>query len=278
MKRILKFLLAVIILVLLTIGGLYTFQEKFIFLSKDLAADYTYNFPSVSAKVTFNEIFITTEDGARLNALHFKVEKPRGVVVYFHGNAHNLSKWGTIASQFTQHEYDVLMMDYRGYGKSNGKRTEANMYADALAFYKTANEHYIESQIIVYGRSLGSTFATYVASKNIPRKLILESPFYSLTDVVKTRYPFLPAKKLLKYQFNTATFAAYVKAPVTIIHGTEDGIVPFSSGEKLFKVFTEDIRELVAIPDAKHNNLATYQEYGIILNGKLGYSSKLFTN
>jgi uncharacterized protein len=277
MKRISKFILGTVLLILVTVLGLYVFQEKFIFLPKDLADDYTYNFPSLSSKVTFNELFITTEDGARLNALHFKVENSKGVVVYFHGNAHNLSKWGTIASQFTKHQYDVLMMDYRGYGKSTGKRTEENMYTDAWAFYKKAIELYVPDQTIVYGRSLGTTFATYVASKSAPRYLILESPFYSLTDVVKTRYPFLPAKKLLQYQFKTAMYAAAVKAPVTIIHGTKDGIIPYASGKKLFKVFPPAKREMITVEGAKHNNLATFQEFALMLNGKLGYSSR-FTN
>ncbi|MAZ72844.1 MAG: alpha/beta hydrolase [Flavobacteriaceae bacterium] len=271
MKRIFKFLLAIVIIVVFAVGGLYTFQGMFIFMPKELPKDFTYNFPSLSSDISFEEIFITTQDGARLNALHFKVEKPGGVVVYFHGNAHNLSKWGAIASQFTKHGYNVLMMDYRGYGKSTGKRTEENMYEDALTFYKKANELYPETQTVVYGRSLGTTFATYVASKNNPRKLILESPFYSLSDVVKTRYPFLPAEKLLKYQFNTGSFVDNVKAPVTIIHGTNDGIVPFSSGEKLFHVFPEDKRKMVAIAGAKHNNLAKFQEFFITLTGVLGY-------
>ena len=271
MKRVLKFLLAVVIVFLLAVGGLYTFQEKFIFLPKDLDEDYTYSFPSLASNVTFEELFINTEDGARLNALHFKVEKPRGVVLYFHGNAHNLSKWGVIASQFTQHDYNVLMMDYRGYGKSTGKRTEENMYQDAQAFYNKAKELYPESQIVVYGRSLGSTFATYVASKNKPRKLILESPFYSLTDVVKTRYPFLPAEKLLKYNFNTGVYASNVKTRTIVIHGTQDDIVPFSSGEKLFMVFPENTRVLIKVTGGKHNDLVKYQEFYVALNAELSY-------
>jgi len=271
MKKILKFLLALGIVFLFVIGGLYTFQEKFIFLPEDLDEDFTYSFPSLSSNVTFEELFIDTKDEGRLNALYFEVNKPNGLVVYFHGNANNLSKWGTIASQFTQHNYNVIMMDYRGYGKSTGTRSQDAMYQDALAFYKKAIELFPESQTTIYGRSLGTTFATYVASKNKPRKLILESPFYSLTDVVKTRYPFLPAKNLLKYKFNTGTYANNVTAPVTIIHGTEDGIVPFSSGEKLFQIFPENVRKMIKIEGGKHNNLATYQEFAYGLHSALSY-------
>ncbi|WP_432410344.1 alpha/beta hydrolase [Rasiella sp. SM2506] len=271
MKNFLKFLLAILIICSLTIGGLYLFQEKFIFLPKDLDQDYTYNFPSLATNVTFEELFIDTQDGARLNALYFKVDTPKGLVVYFHGNAHNLSKWGAIASQFTQHNFNVIMLDYRGYGKSTGKRSELAMYQDALVFYKKANELFPESQTTVYGRSLGATFATYVASKNKPRKLILESPFYSLTDVLKIRYPYLPAEKLLKYNFNTGDFVNGVTSRVTIIHGTEDGVVPFKSGEKLFKVFPEDFRKMIQIKGGKHNDLATFPEFAIGLYGELSY-------
>ncbi len=271
MKRIFKFLFAALIIFVIIIGGLYTFQEKFIFLPKALDEGYTYSFPLLASSVTFEELFIDTQDGERLNALYFKVEKPNGLVVYFHGNAHNLSKWGTIASQFTQHNYNVIMLDYRGYGKSTGKRTESAMYQDALTFYKKANKLFPESQTTVYGRSLGTTFATYVASKNKPRKLILESPFYSLTDVVKMRYPYLPAEQLLKYNFNTGDYAQGVTSRVTIIHGTEDGVVPYKSGEKLFQVFPEDLRKMITIKGGEHNNLATFQEYTIALYSELSY-------
>lgn len=271
MNRIFKFILAIVIICLLAVGGLYTFQEKFIFLPKGLDEDYTYSFPSLASNITFEELFIDAEDGARLNALYFKVDKPSGLIVYFHGNAHNLSKWGAIASQFTQHNYNVIMLDYRGYGKSTGTRSEEMMYQDALTFYKKANEFFPESLTTVYGRSLGTTFATYVAANNKPRKLILESPFYSLTDVVKTRYPFLPAEKLLKYTFNTGELADDVSCRVTFIHGTNDGIVPFTSGEKLFKVFPEELRKMIRIDGGKHNDLSTFQEFAIGLHGELGY-------
>lgn len=271
MKRILKVILAIFIICLLAIGGLYAFQEKFIFLPKDLDEDYAYNFPSLASNITFEELFIDAEDGARLNALYFKVDKPNGLVVYFHGNAHNLSKWGAIAAQFTQHNFNVIMLDYRGYGKSTGTHSGEMMYKDALTFYKKANEFFPESLTTVYGRSLGTTFATYVAANNKPRKLILESPFYSLTDVVKKRYPFLPAEQFLKYNFNTGEYANEVTTRVTVIHGTDDGIVPFASGEKLFKVFPEDLRKMIVIPGGKHNDLSTFQEFAIGLYGELGY-------
>ncbi len=271
MKTVLKFLLTLVIICLLAFGGLYTFQEKFIFLPKDLDQDYTYNFPSLASNVTFKELFIDADDGAKLNALYFEVEKPRGLVVYYHGNAHNLSKWGAISSQFTQHNYNVIMLDYRGYGKSTGDRTEEKMYQDALTFYKKANDLFPESLTVVYGRSLGSTFATYVASKNNPQKLILESPFYSLTDVVKTRYPFLPAEKLLNYKFNTGVYASDVTVRTIVIHGTDDGIVPFTSGEKLFMVFPEKNRVLIKIDGGKHNDLAAYQDFAVALNAELSW-------
>ena len=112
MKKIFKIIAALLLLAVLAVGGLYFFQEKIIFLSETLPQDYTFNY-----EAPFEEITLDGAEGATLHGLRFTVEKPRGIVLYFHGNAGNLSKWGAIASQFTNADYEVLMMDYRGYGK-----------------------------------------------------------------------------------------------------------------------------------------------------------------
>ena len=172
LKRILLFVVSAGIIVIM---GAYLFQEKFIFLSTKLDQDYVYQFEH-----EFEELFIETEDGARLNGLHFKQENPRGIIVYYHGNAGDLSRWGLITSYFLKFNYEVLVMDYRGYGKSTGKISEAALYNDANLFYDKAKEQFPERNIIVYGRSLGTAIAANVASKNNPKKLVLETPFLRL--------------------------------------------------------------------------------------------------
>ena len=256
MRKLRRSLFFILIAGILVVMGAYLLQEKFIFLPSKLPQDYVYNFDH-----NFEELFVDTDDGARLNALHFRVEKPRGIVVYYHGNAGDLSRWGTICSSFLEHKYDVLVMDYRTYGKSTGKLSEDALYKDAELFYKKAQSLFPENKIIVYGRSIGTPLASYIASKNAPKKLILETPFYDFKKLVKAKVPYLPVNKLLKYDFPTSKFVKEVSCPITIIHGTDDGVVPFESGKLLYSIIPEEQRTMVRIKGGKHNDLITFPEY-----------------
>ena len=263
MRIIKKVLLFLAILLVVVVAGAYFLQEKFIFLPSKLSEEYVYEFEH-----DFDELFIETEDGAKLNALHFKNENPRGIIVYYHGNAGDLSKWGQITSHFMQYKYDVLVMDYRGYGKSTGKISEQALYSDAQLFYDKAKELVPNKRIIVYGRSIGTAMASYVASKNDPYTLILETPFYNFKKLVKQKVPYLPIG-LLKYEFPTADFADDVKCKIVIIHGTDDGIVPYDSGKQLYMVLPEKQRNLVTIKGGKHNDLINFQEYRYAIGKEL---------
>ncbi|MDT0539660.1 alpha/beta hydrolase [Croceitalea sp. P059] len=234
---------------------LYFLQEKFIFLPSKLNQEHVYQFSE-----PFKEFFITADDGARLNGIHFKRETSKGVIVYFHGNAGDLSRWGQIATFFAKKEYDVIIMDYRTYGKSNGTLSEQNLFNDAQLFYNYAFKNYSQEDIIIYGRSLGAAIATQLASKTTPSKLVLETPFYNLYDVAKYRFPFLPLKLLLKYKFESNQYIKSVHCPVYIFHGTEDGVVPFNSGKNLYQS-ANDPKEFIAIEGGGHNDLVDYSEY-----------------
>ena len=253
MKRAGKLLLIILSPYIIIVIVLYLAQQRLIFLPGKLPADYDYSFQR-----PFEELFIETEDGAMLNALHFKADNAKGLVVYYHGNAGDLSGWGYVANDFP--DYDVLMLDYRSYGKSTGEISESALYSDAELFYEEAKKRFPESSIIVYGRSLGATFAAYAAARYTPAKLVLETPFYNLTDIVKNQYWFLPVDLLLKFKFPTSEFIGEVKCPMTIIHGTEDNVVPYKSGQKLFEAVQSE-KEFVTIPDGGHNNLGEFEEY-----------------
>ena len=226
------------------------------FLPTTLEQDYEYNFNH-----EFEELFLKTEENARINALHFKAEKPKGVLLYFHGNAGDLSRWGVIAEDFVDLGYDVLIMDYRHYGKSVGELNENAFYLDAQFCYDYLLEHYNETDITVYGRSLGTGIATFVASKNSPKQLILETPYYSILDVAAHRFPIFPVKYLMKYHFPSNEFIQDVKCPITIFHGTDDGVVPFSSAEKLAEVAPKGQTEFVVVEGCGHNNLCDFDAY-----------------
>lgn len=248
--------LGLIALYICAVSALYFFQEKLIFLPTKLPQDHVYSFDH-----PFEELFVDAEDGARLNALHFKAEASKGLVLYFHGNSGDLNRWGNIASFFLQYDYDVLVIDYRTYGKSTGTLSEQALYRDAQLFYDLALEGYDESNITVYGRSLGCTFAAHVAAQNEPGRLILETPFYGMEDLVKDRYPILPVKWMLKYKFPSYSFVPEISAPVHIFHGTEDAVVPYDSGRRLFERFPDGQAQLITIPDGAHNNLIDFPAY-----------------
>lgn len=249
-------LIVILSALLLSLTLLYAMQTKLLFHPTQLPQDYTYTF-----KEPFEELFLETQDGARLNALHFKTDSPKGVILYFHGNAGDLSRWGEITTYFLPFGYDVLVMDYRTFGKSTGKLSEENLYEDAQLWYEHLLKKWPEEAIVVYGRSLGTTLATYVAAKNNPNQLILETPFYSMTDVAQRRFPILPVKYLLKFNFPTYSFAGNIECPIMILHGTNDAVVPYASAKDLESQFPEALVSFVTIPKGAHNNLVEYEEY-----------------
>ncbi|MEM7109384.1 MAG: alpha/beta hydrolase [Bacteroidota bacterium] len=253
MKRAGKLLLILLLPYIILVVGLYLAQQRLIFLPGKLPADYDYSFQR-----PFEELFIETKDGAVLNALHFKADSAKGLVVYYHGNAGDLSGWGHVVNDFPDH--DAMMLDYRTYGKSTGEISEAALYSDAELFYEEAKKRFPESSIIIYGRSLGATFAAYTAARRTPAKLVLETPFYNLTHIVKKQYWFLPVDLLLRFKFPTSDFIGEVKCPVTIIHGTNDNVVPYESGQKLFEAVQSE-KEFVTIQGGGHNNLGAFREY-----------------
>lgn len=256
LKRRLKRTLFVLVAVYLMIGAsLHFFQEKILFLPTKLEQDYTFQF-----NYPFEELFLKTDKNAVINAIHFKVEKPKGVILYFHGNAGDLSRWGKIAEYFVAMNYDVLIMDYRTYGKSKGNLSEQGFYKDAQFCYDFLLKQYAEDEITIYGRSLGTGIASYITSKNNPRQLVLETPYYSILDVAKSRFPIFPVKHLLKYKFPSFQYLPKTNCSITILHGTEDNLVPYSSGKKLDGLGLKNIN-FITIEGGSHNDLIEFEAY-----------------
>lgn len=234
---------------------LYFFQEKLIFYSSTLPQDYQYSF-----QTEFEELFLTAKDGAVLNGLHFKAKSSKGVIIYNHGNAGELDIWGKWAEILVnRYSYDVVIWDYRGYGKSTGKRKKQLMLDDGLLFYNYTKELYSEDLITVYGRSMGGFFGTYMTQKNNPKKLVLESTPTSLLEVAKEKYPFLPAKWLLKYKFQNTENIQKIKTPTYMIHGTADDLIPFEHGQRLFELSDSKTKEFFPIEGGNHNDLKHFE-------------------
>lgn len=256
MPKILLYIIIVVPAILIGLGiAIYLFQERLIFHPEKLSAKYKFVF-----ETSFEERKYQTLDGNEISALLFKVENSKGVVFYHHGNAGSLESCGVRAIDFTSRGYDVLMYDYRGYGKSSGNiKSEKNLYADAALIYKELLYDYKERDIVVYGISLGTGIASYITYHNNPSKLILETPYYNFYDVAKFHYPYLPNSLLLNYQFKTDQFLPKIKSKVYLFHGTEDEMIPYNSSERLAKL-SNNI-SLFTIKDGSHNNLNTFQKY-----------------
>lgn len=235
----------------------YFFQELFIFLPEKLEEDYQFEFP-----FEFEEKNFTMKDGAVLNAIHAKAQNSKGIIFYNHGNAGNMVRWGEVITPFVDQGYEVLLYDFRGYGKSSGKRTMSKLYNDAQFIYDELTEEYGEDKVIVYGRSLGTGLASWIGGHNKPKQVILETPYFSLGDVAKRYYPFLPTRPILKFPFASHVHLRKASSPVFIFHGTEDEVVPYNSGQKLYESLSGKIDiSFYTIPGGKHNNLSEFEEF-----------------
>lgn len=236
---------------------IYFLQERFIFLPTRLPQQYEYNFDQ-----DYLEFNLSSVDGAQLNALHFKIPNPKGIILYFHGNAGNLSRWGEIAGALSrEYKHDVVVMDYRTYGKSTGSLSEEALHRDGQLFYDHLLDLYSEKDIILYGRSLGTGIAARLAAQNRPARLILETPYYSLLDIGQRRFPFLPVKWLLKYQFKSFEYVKDISCPVAVFHGTEDEVIPLESGRKLFQSIPGERKQFFLVEGGRHNNLSGFEAY-----------------
>ncbi|MGK0252388.1 MAG: alpha-beta hydrolase superfamily lysophospholipase, partial [Gammaproteobacteria bacterium] len=209
----------------------------------------------------FEEVFLDGDDAASLNGIHFRATDPKGVILYFHGNAGDLQRWGEITQSFVPLGYSVIVMDYRNYGKSRGLMSEQVLYDDADTWYAFAKAQYPQTPIALYGRSLGTTFAAYLGSRHETKNVILETPFYSIADEAKSRFPFLPIRSLIQYPFATDTYINNVKAPITIFHGTSDQVIDYKHGQKLFESIKSSTKNMITIQGAGHNNLVTFEAY-----------------
>lgn len=238
-------------------------QEKVVFLPIILQKDHEFDFA-----IEFEEYLWDTPFEGIINVLHFKIRQPKGVIVYFHGNADNLHRWGKIANEYTNFGYDVLVMDYRGYGKSSGPRNEDYLYSDAQFCYDFAKRSYGEEKIIVYGRSLGGSFALKVAADNHPKAVILEATFFNLQDIVNRWLPKTVTDKVspkMTYHFLSNENISKVEVPLYHFHGTKDRVVPIKSGKKLFDAFKksqpEITKKFIEISGATHDDLINHEEF-----------------
>lgn len=253
------FLKTLLILYILICALLFFIQEKLIFFPEKLPPDFAFKFNG-----NFKEVSIKTQDNVLLNAILFKAKNSKGVIFYLHGNAGSINSWGEVAEIYTALNYDVLMLDYRGYGKSDGKiQGERQFYQDVQTAYDKLKTLYDESQIIVLGYSIGTGPAAKVASANKPKMLILQAPYFSLPDLMKHLYPIIPTF-ILKYKFETHKFISKCALPIVIFHGEQDEIIYYGSSVKL-KALMKETDTLIALKNLGHNGMSSHPQYLIEL-------------
>ena len=217
-------------LLLLTV---YMYQPKMLYFPDE--GDQTAATPS-DVGLTYQQVELRTTDDLRLSAWYLPAEDEQGVLLFCHGNAGNISHRLDSLLLFHHLQMSVLIFDYRGYGQSEGQPSEQGTYTDALAAweYLLTKKSKQPAEIVIFGRSLGAAIAAELATRVRPGALILESAFTSVPDLASEIYPFLPARLLSRFSYDTRTRLDSLASPLLIIHSNDDEIIPYSHAQRLY--------------------------------------------
>jgi fermentation-respiration switch protein FrsA (DUF1100 family) len=246
--------------------GLYTAIGLFLFLFQS----HLIYFPRrehvgtpADAGLVYESVQIHTADGLALHAWFVPAREQRAVLLYFHGNGGNISHRLEALHQFHRLGLSTLIVDYRGYGQSEGEPTEQGTYLDAAAAwrYLTVDRGVRPEEVILLGRSLGGAIASRLATEVSPRALVIESTFTSIPDRGSELYPYFPVRFLSRFHYDTITNLPKVNCPVLVVHSPEDEIVPFHHGQRLFDAAKQP-KEFLQI-EGGHNdgNLVSAERY-----------------
>jgi len=257
-----------IFIYLLIIIGLYFFQEKLLFPAEKLPSDYEFINDYLFEEVLIPVSGVEKNDNAILHALHFKRPNPKGLVFFLHGNAGSLRTWATGIDFYERVNYDLFIIDYRGYGKSTGKITsQQQLINDVKQAWQVASALYPDKPIVIYGRSLGASLATILAKDVQPDLLALVSPFSSMASIAQAQYPFVPAG-LLRYPLRTNNIIGDVKSKIIFIHGSEDTFIPASHSKDL-QSLSKSTDTFITIEGAAHNDIHQFTDYRDALENAL---------
>jgi uncharacterized protein len=231
--------------------GLFYIQDKFIFHPTKRTSDYRFKFEG-----KFEEINIAFNETDTMNLIKFLPSDSvrKGIVIYYHGNMNNIEHYAAFTKPFTSKGYEVWMEDYPSFGKSTGVITEKKLYEQAMQVKKMADSKYKSDSIIIYGKSLGTGIAAYVASNTSAKMLVLETPYFSIPALFNCYAPIYPTEAMANFKIPTFEYLQDVKYPITIFHGTSDGVIPYRSSIKL-KTFLKPIDTYITVPKADHINI-----------------------
>ena len=222
---------SIIIAYLLLIVFIYFYQRNLLYHPSEN------NYQNDEIQFSYEEIFIKVDDKIKLKSwIINKNLKKFKTLVFFHGNAGELSNRIYKLNELNKLDINVLLISWRGFSGNEGSPTEDNLYKDAEAAIQWLNNKEVENnRIILYGESLGTGVAVEIGKKNNFNSIILESPFTSMENAAKIYYPYLPVKLLLKDKYDSLSKITTIKTPILIMHGKKDDIVPFSMGKELFE-------------------------------------------
>jgi uncharacterized protein len=219
--------------------------------------DRTRTAPAAAGFPQADEIVLTTSDGERVIAWHVAPRGERPVVLYFQGNGGALNLRAERFARIIADGTGLLALSYRGYGGSTGRPSEAGLLRDAAAAYAFATARYPAERLALYGESLGSGVAAALAAEHKVGKVILESPFTSAVEIGAAAYPFLPVRLLMHDQFRSDERIAKVTAPVLVLHGARDTVVPIGYGERLYALIAAP-KKFVRFPEGHHSDLDSH--------------------
>ncbi len=288
--RIEKWIAIIIIIIIIIIIVLYTNQHNIIFIPTKLPDDYIFEFKH---NKIFEEIYINVDKNFHvdtsvkqiyIHGILFSAVTDKGIpnvtstkpindirklVFYLHGNASALDLWGQIAPLYTHNGYDMFILDYRGFGKSKGYiQSQDQLFNDIQIVYDHVRKlyNYQESNIIVIGYSIGTGLASFLASNNNPKHLILNAPYYSLTRLIKEYKPYIPSF-LIKFKLETYSYLKKCNLPITIFHGKNDTLIPIEHAIDLHssKSGNNDCN-IVILPNSDHMNINQNEIYQNIIS------------
>ena len=249
MLTLLKWLLGAIVLFGCFVAFMYATQRSLMYFP-----DTRRTPPADAGLRDAEEVVLDTADGEKVIAWHVPPRGSKPVVLYFHGNAGSLALRADRFRALTGDGTGLVALSYRGYGGSTGSPSEAGLIADATAAYEFAISRYPAERIVLFGESLGTGVAIALAAERKVARVILQAPFTSAADIGAAVYPFLPVRLLMKDQFRSDERIGKVRAPLLILHGAFDRIVPLAFGERLLALANEPKR-LVRFPRGGHNDL-----------------------
>jgi len=234
-----KLVIYAVLIYVVVLVGVYLLQSKLLYYPNLPTRDHV----STPDKygMQYESVNFISKDNIKLNGWFVPADDSIATILFFHGNAGNISHRINSIEIFNKLKLNVFIIDYRGYGKSKGEISEAGSYLDAQAAwdYLTEDRGINQNKIIIFGRSLGASVAAWLASQVSPAALILESGFSSFVSMGQRLYPFLPVKLLAKFEYNTAQYVSNINCPLLVAHSKADDVIPYAEGKAIFSAGSE---------------------------------------